>query len=134
MQKTEFNTQQILYVDFSKTLKVHPLTNDIVLNKNELAVRESLINIIFTKSGERFYSDLGVGIEYWLFEPMGVDTTLAMQNIIRSNIAQREPRVQQLQVSVVPDYDGNAYDIELLFSLINSPKLYSVKFYLKRQR
>lgn len=134
MQKTELNTQEILYVDFAKSLKVHPLSNDIILNKNEMAVREAIINIIFTKSGERFYSDLGVGIEYWLFEPMGIDTTLGLENIIRSNLAQREPRITQLQVNVIPDYDGNAYNIDLVFSLINSPKSYSVKFYLKRQR
>lgn len=134
MQKTEYNTQEILYVDFAKSLKIHPLTNDIILNKNELAIREALINIIFTKSGERFYSDLGVGIEYWLFEPMGIDTTLALENTIRSNIAEREPRVQQLKVTAIPDYEGNAYNIDIVFSLINSPKSYSVKFYLKRER
>lgn len=134
MQKTEYNTQQILYVDIAKSLKVHPLTNDIILTKNELAIRESLINIMFTKPGERFYSDLGVGIDYWLFEPMGVDTTISLENTIRSNISKREPRVNQLRVTVQPDYDGNAYDIEVVYSLINSPKLFSVKFFLKRQR
>lgn len=134
MQKTELNTQEILYVDFAKSLKVHPLTNDIILTKNELAIRESLINIMFTKPGERFYSDLGVGIDYWLFEPMTVDTTISLQNTIISNINKREPRVNQLKVNVKPDYDGNAYDIEVIYSLINSPKLFSVRFYLKRQR
>lgn len=134
MQKTELNTQEILYVDFAKSLKVHPLTNDIILNKNEMAVRDSIINIIFTKSGERFYSDLGVGIEYWLFEPMGVDTTLGLKDVISTNLSQREPRITQLKVNVIPDYDGNAYNIDLVFSLINSLKFYSVKFYLKRQR
>lgn len=134
MQRTEINTREILYIDFAKSFKIHPLSNDIILNKNEMAIRESLINILYTKSGERFYSPLGIGIEYWLFEPMGIDTTLSLKEHIQTNIRQGEPRVKELKVNVIPDYDGNAYNIDIIFSLINSQRLYSVKFFLKRQR
>lgn len=135
MQPTELNTQQQIYADFAKSFKIHPLTNDLVMNKNEMAIREALINIIFTEPGERPYSSLGVGINKLLFEPMGVDTTLMIEDRIKSNLINYEPRCNLISLRTLPLYDDNAYDITIVFSLINTPgRQFSVNFLLKRLR
>lgn len=132
---TEYNTQIQLYADFARAFKSNALTGDIVMNRNEMAVRESLINMLFTNPGERFYSDFGIGINHYLFEPMGIDTTLEMQDRIQANIKTWEPRCNLINVQVVPDYDGNAYNITITFSLINSVnRQFTLNFLLKRTR
>lgn len=135
MQVTEYNTQIEIYSDFARSFKIHALTGDIVMNKNEMAVREALINMLFTNPGERFYSDFGIGINHFLFEPMGLDTTLAIQDRIQANIKNWERRANLISVKVLPDYEGNSYDITIIFSTINTPgRQFSLNFLLKRNR
>ena len=55
--------------DISLSFKRHPITNDVTVLKNEDAIKKSVINLIRTKVGERFFNDiLGTSVGDTLFE------------------------------------------------------------------
>ena len=43
------------FKDLSMTLKVNPITDDLVALKNANAIARSLRNLVFTDQGERFF-------------------------------------------------------------------------------
>lgn len=132
--KTEQNTQRVVYTDFAKSFNIHPLTGDVIINKNEMAIREAILNIIFTNPNERPYSTFGIGIDQYLFEPIDTSTTLTLQNAISTGIGMYEPRCKVESVQVVPLIEDNAYDITIRFSLLNSPRIFSVNLSVSRLR
>ena len=57
------------FKDISLSFSRHPVTNDIVVLKNEDAVKKSVINLCRTKLNERFFNELlGTRIEDSLFD------------------------------------------------------------------
>lgn len=122
------------YSDVSRAFTLHPLSQDVTSTTNEASIRESIINIILTNPQERPYSNMGAGIQQLLFDPIDHETTLALQNMIESSVLTYEPRVQLLQVSVIPDEERNAYDIGITFSPINNTQQFNFRVTLKRLR
>jgi phage baseplate assembly protein W len=135
MEKTELNQRPILYKGIGRTFKKHPINNDIVVNVDELNVRDAILNLFFTRSYERPYSDVGIGIEQYLFEPMDRTTSILLQDMIETNLKRWEPRCNLIDVSVQPNYDENSYDVNLRFKIINNNNnVFSINLPLKRLR
>ena len=92
--------------DISLSFIKHPVTNDIGVFSNEDAIRRSVLNLVRTRLGERFYNDLiGTQIDDSLFE---LQTTFDAENIqddISLLLENFEPRVNNVicQVAFPPD-------------------------------
>ena len=57
------------FKDISLSFSRHPVTNDIVVLRNEDAIKKSVINLCRTKLNERFFNELlGTQIEESLFD------------------------------------------------------------------
>ena len=57
------------FKDISFSFTRHPVTNDIVVLKNEDAIKKSVVNLCRTKLNERFFNELlGTQIEDSLFD------------------------------------------------------------------
>jgi len=126
------------FKDISVAFGAHPNTKDLVVVKNETAIKNALQNLVLTKPGERpFNSLLGTRIADLLFELLDYATSSSLQDEIRLVIERYEPRVNLLQVEVTPNFDTNSYEVYIEFEIIgreslNSPL--STEFILQRTR
>ena len=63
------------YKDLSFTFKINPLKKDLVLLKDENAIKRALLNLFSYRKGEKFFnSSFGSGIPDLLFEPFDFAT------------------------------------------------------------
>ncbi len=106
------------FKDINLSFKRHPVTNDLVVIKNEDAIKKSVKNIIFTILGEKPYVPLfGSSVNNSLFELANPLDHVRISDEIQSTLLNYEPRISNIQVTVsnYPDsHELNAtiqYDI-----------------------
>jgi phage baseplate assembly protein W len=111
------------FKDISISFVVNPLTNDILVLKNETAIARSIRNLISTVKGEAFYSDKGSNITNLLFENMDPITASLIQSEASETIRLYEPRVSLIDIKANPDYDNNNYNVVITYDIIgiNAP-------------
>ena len=86
--------------DISLSFKRHPITNDVIPLKNEDAIKKSVINLVRTKVGERFFNDLlGTSVGDTLFELNSFDNDVLREEII-ALLGNYEPRITLTNVFV----------------------------------
>ena len=81
-----------------------------------MSIRESLLNILFTDMGSRFFNrGFGNLLQSLLFEPMNEDTVSNIQAVLYTNIPELEPRVDisPYDIDVVADYNTKTYLVTL---------------------
>jgi phage baseplate assembly protein W len=123
------------YSDFMSNFNAHPNTGKLITKKDAEAVRRALRNLILTKTGERFYNlDFGSKISSLLFEPPSDIISDKLESTIRETIEQYEPRVKVEKVTVNLIDDDIAYNIDIVFSIINITDLYTINITLDRVR
>ena len=106
------------FKDINLSFKRHPVTNDLVVIKNEDAIKKSVKNIIFTILGEKPYMPLfGSSVNNSLFELSNPLDHVRISDEIQSTLLNYEPRISNIIVTVsnYPDsHELNAtiqYDI-----------------------
>ena len=122
--------------DISLTFKRHPVTNDIIMLKNEDAIKRAVQNLVRTQIGERFFNtNLGTRITSSLFELANDDYIEPIQTEIEMVITQYEPRVVLQQVVVESRPEQNALDVSIQYKIVglNSPSQ-NVQFILEPTR
>jgi len=132
---TETNKQRDVYSDFLTNLNAHPEKRNIVLSKNEEAVKRAIRNLILTNKYERFYNPrFGGNIRKHLFETASPQLAKAIESDIRQTIKDYEPRarVEDVVVSAYPD--DNAYSVRIVFSTKNLQKPTALDLTLYRVR
>ena len=103
------------------TFKVNPLNFDLIGLKNENAIARSVRNIVFTLPGEKFFEeDFGCRISASLFENMDDITANLIKDEITESIENFEPRVNLLEVEVIPEFDNNQFDVLLIYEIIGT--------------
>lgn len=112
-----------LYSDFRKDFLISPVNQDLARKTNEEAVKESILNLILTERGERFFRpNLGCDVRTMLFENISNATVLTIEEMIRKVIAAYEPRANVIDIVALPNIEGNAVDISITFNVINSER------------
>lgn len=111
------------YSDFVTDFDFSPITGYLAKVTNEQAVRQSLKNLILTNVGERFYnSRLGSRLQASLFEPVSPETVEVIRLLIKEVVDGYEPRAIIHDIKASESVDSNAYDITIVFSVINIPE------------
>ena len=109
------------YKDLSFTFKINPLRKDLVVLKDENAIKRALLNLFSYRKGEKFFDPtFGSGIPDLLFEPFDFATAGSIQSEIKTVIETYEPRVSVLGIDVDLNYDSNSYDIQIAYSIPNT--------------
>ena len=109
------------FKDISMTFQANPLNNDLIGLKNENAIARSVRNIVFTLPGEKFFEeDFGCRISASLFENMDDITANLIKDEITESIENFEPRVNLLEVEVIPEFDNNQFDVLLIYEIIGT--------------
>ena len=105
--------------DINLSFKMHPITNDLMVLKNEDAIKRSVFNIVQTIIGEKpFLNDFGSQINASLFE---LDTSLhyiSIENQIISALNNYEPRIRIDEVKVTIDGENNEMSAQISYDII----------------
>jgi len=122
--------------DISLTFKRHPVTNDITSLKNEDAIKRSVINLVRTKIGERFFNSLlGSRVENYLFENTDEFIVTPLQTEIKTVLNNFEPRVLTRDVIVDVFPESNELDITIIFDIVGlSVPTQNINFILQPTR
>ena len=108
--------------DISLSFKKHPVTNDVIVLRNEDAIKRSVINLTRTRINERFFNDLvGTSIQDALFENMNSGVQAALEQEITSLLTNYEPRIDLNSVYVIADQDSNALEIQVDYNIVGLP-------------
>lgn len=92
--------------------------NDVKVDFDEVAIRNSLNNLFNTRQGQRFLFPLyGLDLTRYIFEAINDTNGTSLGNIIVRTIKKFEPRVSVLKCIVFPFPDDNKYEIELTLQL-----------------
>ncbi len=109
------------YKDVSMSFKSNPLNDDLIGLKNESAIARSIRNIVFTLPGEKFFNpDFGSKVTNSLFENIDEISAITIQEEIEYSINTFEPRVELLNVSSIPNYDNNEYNVVITYKVIGA--------------
>ena len=109
------------FKDISISFGSNPLTDDLIALKNENAISRSVRNIVMTLPGEKpFAPNFGSNVSALLFESMDEVTSSLIVDEIRTSIDNYEPRVELQSVEAIPDFDGNSYDVVIIYDIIGA--------------
>jgi phage baseplate assembly protein W len=124
------------FKDLKVTFKPHPITGDMQVVKDEAAIKQSIVNLLLTVKGERFFNaDLGSSISSLLFEPLDFGTASLISTEIDNTLERYEPRIRVLSVDVTPNFEENGFEASLSFEIIGREDFpIDVEFFLERTR
>ena len=110
------------FKDISLSFSRHPVTNDLVVLKNEDAIKKSVINLCRTKLNERFFNELlGTRIEDSLFDLNNDDIASVLETEIETLLENYEPRITLNDVSVKAQQDNNDLYIRIGYLITGLP-------------
>ena len=124
------------FKDLNITFKKHPVTNDVVVSRDESAIKQSIVNLLLTNKGERLMNPkYGSDIRSYLFEPLDYGTAARVRESITYCVSSYEPRVSILEIKVYPDYDDNGFAVDMTYQVrgTDDPPV-QVEFFLSRTR
>lgn len=124
------------FKDLSITFKPHPVTGDLVVKKDEAAIKQAIVNLLLTSKGERpFAPDLGSDLRRLMFEPLDVATAGEISSNIRETLRNYEPRISILGIEVDANFEDNGFDVALEFEIIGREDFpATLEFFLERTR
>ena len=107
------------FKDISLSFDKHPVTNDVLVLKNEDAIKRSVRNIVNTVPSERFFNPIfGSDVKVRLFDFVDFGTASILEKQIQVAIENYEPRINNLFVDVNPKPDQNEFEITVSFNII----------------
>ncbi len=107
------------FKDISLSFNMHPVTKDISVLKDANAIKRSVRNLVQTIPRERFFNpNLGSDVRSSLFDFVDFGTASVIQQQIETTIDNYEPRVDNLEVEVLPRPDSNEFEVNIYFDVI----------------
>ena len=128
------NTRQ--YSDLDLFFGKKTSDNDISKITDVEAVKRSIRNLVQLNVYDKpFHPEVSGGVREMLFENMTplISTIIARQ--IEDVIENFEPRARLVSVRALPDFDRNAYEVQVAFYVVNTPtELVDLTVMLERLR
>ena len=121
--------------DISLSFKRHPITKDVTILKNEDAIKKSVINLIRTQFGERFFNNLlGTSVGDTLFELNTFDNDVLREEVI-TLLKNFEPRIDLTNVFIEGQSDTNDLFIQIEYDITGLPlPTQNIEFILQPSR
>jgi phage baseplate assembly protein W len=134
MQTTNTNLTRE-FRDLDLNFNIHPIRKDINKHVGDKAIINSVKNLLSTNNYERLFNPIfGGNIRRLLFENLDMVTAIRVEKEIYTTIQNYEPRVSLQRVTVVPDYENNAFNVRIEFNIVNRPEPVTITFQLERLR
>jgi phage baseplate assembly protein W len=110
------------FKDISLSFTRHPVTNDLTILRNEDSIKMSVMNLVRTRIGERFFNNLlGTSIEDSIFELQNTGMGSFLQEEIKSLLNNFEPRIKLRSVDVDEPVDTNDLNISISYDIVGLP-------------
>jgi phage baseplate assembly protein W len=110
------------FKDISLSFTRHPVTNDLTVLRNEDSIKMSVMNLVRTRIGERFFNNLlGTSIEDSIFELQNTGMGSFLQEEIKSLLNNFEPRIKLRSVDVDEPVDTNDLNISISYDIVGLP-------------
>jgi uncharacterized protein len=123
------------FKDLNITFKKHPNTDDLVVVKDDAAIKQAIKNLLLTNVGERpFQPALGSKIPRLLFEPLDFISSSMIKDEIRRVIGEYEPRVELVNVECEPNSNEDGYDVEFDVRIMGRDDAIALELFLERTR
>jgi len=124
------------FKDLSITFDKSPVTEDLLVTKNEVSIERSIFNLILTKPGERFFNpNIGCRVSSLLFESLDFITAGLIRSEIEYTINAFEPRVALKEVEVYINENNNSFEVIIPYTIIGQPERVStLEIILERTR
>jgi phage baseplate assembly protein W len=110
------------FKDISLSFTRHPVTNDLTILRNEDSIKMSVMNLVRTRIGERFFNNLlGTSIEDSIFELQNTGMGSFLQEEIKSLLNNFEPRIKLRSVDIDEPVDTNDLNISISYDIVGLP-------------
>ena len=108
--------------DINLSFKRHPVTNDVVVIRDEDAIKRSVKNIIFTILGEKpFEPNFGSVMSQSLFDLNTNLSEIKVSDEIKASLDNYEPRIDNVNVSVSILADSNEMNCTVQYDIVGIP-------------
>ena len=125
------------FKDLSLSFAKNKVTEDLLVKKEDAAVKQAVLNILLTNKGERLYdAQYGSNVRTCLFEPLDFGTAGSIKDEIVRTLKTYEPRVSIQECIVEPNFDSNGFEVRLDFKVLSRadvPRI-SIEFFLNRSQ
>lgn len=123
------------FKDISFNFSKNPVTNDVVVLKNEEAIKQSVKNLILTKIGERLFNPLiGTNTTSYLFELSSTFSANTLITEIEQILKNFERRVRLSNITVNLEDDSNEFEVSIEYYIVGMPQvLQNLEFLLVRE-
>ena len=125
------------FKDLSLSFAKNKVTDDLLVKKEDAAVKQAVLNLLLTNKGERLYdSEYGSDIRTYLFEPLDFGTAGTIKDEIVRTLKNYEPRVSIDECVVEPNIESNGFDVRLDFQVLSRADVppISIEFFLNRSQ
>lgn len=124
------------FKDISLSFRKHPVTNDILALKNEDAIKVSVINLVRTGLGERFYDpNIGTIIQESLFENQSLEIAHSIETTVSVLLNNYEPRIEVQSVTVSFPQDSYEMNVDIRYLIVGqSAPVQNIDFILQPTR
>jgi len=123
------------FKDLSFNFTKNPITNDIVVLKNEEAIKQSVKNLVLTKLRERpFRPEIGTDSTSYLFELNRNTASNELLQQIENVLGNYESRIVLQRIDVDTDDSLHSYDISIEYLIVGlPPEVQNLSFILVRE-
>ena len=124
------------FKDVSLSFVRNPVTNDILSINNSDAIKKSVINLVRTRTGERFFNSLlGSEIENSMFELQTPEMAYSLELSITALLKNFEKRISLSSVLVTYPEDSNEINVRISYNVVGLPgRIQTVDFILQSTR
>jgi phage baseplate assembly protein W len=124
------------FKDISLSFLRNPVTNDVISINNEDAIKKSIVNLVRTKIGERFFNRLlGTRIDDSMFELQTPEVAYQLETEIEILIRNYEPRVRLSTTTVTYPQESNDLLIRISYDIVGLPfPTQNIEFLLQSTR
>ena len=123
------------FSDLDLNFTIHPVRKDINRTTGDMAVINSIKNLVLTNHYERpFQPSIGSNVRRLLFENLDNLTASSIEKEIEQVVKNFEPRARVTKVNAVADFDKNGFKVTMEFYIINRTSPITINFFLERIR
>jgi phage baseplate assembly protein W len=123
------------FSDLNFNFTIHPVRKDVTKVTGIEAVIQSLQNLLDTNHFEvPFHPEIGSNIRKTLFENLTPVNAALLEQYINDTIRNFEPRVTISSVQVIPHFNTNGYEVNLVFFVKNISTPVTISTFLERAR
>jgi hypothetical protein len=123
------------FSDLDLNFTIHPIRKDINRTTGDMAVINSIKNLVLTNHYERpFQPEVGSNVRRLLFENLDNLTASSIEKEIEQVIKNFEPRAKITKVNAIADFENNGFKVTMEFYIVNKTSPITINFFLERIR